>query len=215
MICPKCSAELADGAVFCHKCGERANSDQPGEVAGVSASQAVSAAVGDRLTRANTDSSEEEEKLWSGGYSAKAMIGTWTGAVVMTIILVVIGIANTVGLPITFVAVLVLWCALGLLLAYRKLRVSYELTNRRFVHRVGFLHRVTDRIEAIDMDDVTFEQGIVQRMLNVGTIRILSSDRSHPKLILLGIDDVESVAKLIDDTRHKERMRRSLHIEAV
>jgi hypothetical protein len=74
---------------------------------------------------------------------------------------------------------------------------------------------VTDRIEVIDVDDVSCEQGIVERMLGVGTIRIQSSDRTHPELSLLGIENVRQVAELIDDTRRKERQRRGLHIEAV
>ncbi len=65
------------------------------------------------------------------------------------------------------------------------------------------------------MDDVTFVQGIIQRMLSVGTIRVSSSDRTHPELVLLGIDNVEKVADLIDDARRKERRRRGLHIEAI
>jgi hypothetical protein len=49
----------------------------------------------------------------------------------------------------------------------------------------------------------------------VGTIHISSSDRTHPELLLLGIDDVKRVADLIDDVRRKERRQRGLHIEAI
>jgi hypothetical protein len=74
---------------------------------------------------------------------------------------------------------------------------------------------VTDRIEVIDIDDVTYEQGLVQRMLGVGTIRIASSDRTHPELVLSGIDGVQQVADTIDDIRRKERRKRGLHIESI
>ena len=67
----------------------------------------------------------------------------------------------------------------------------------------------------IDIDDVTFEQGLVQRMVNVGTIKISSSDRTHPELTLRGIEGVQEVADTIDDVRRKERRRRGLHIEAI
>ena len=77
------------------------------------------------------------------------------------------------------------------------------------------MRQVTDRIEAIDMDDVAYEQGILQRLVGVGTIKVISSDRSHPELFLKGIDNVSHVARLIDDARHKERLRRGLHIESV
>ncbi len=159
------------------------------------------------------DNAEDvEQDLWAGGYSAKAMYGTW-----------ILGVLVTVGLlagtflafpPIGF-AIPVLWVFLLLTLAYKKLSVSYELTTQRFIHKSGILKRVTDRIEVIDIDDVTYEQGIVQRMLNVGTIRVSSSDRSHPELVLSGIDGVEEVADTIDDIRRKERRKRGLHIESI
>jgi hypothetical protein len=66
----------------------------------------------------------------------------------------------------------------------------------------------------IDIDDVAYTQGIVQRMLGVGTIRLESKDRSHPQLNLLGIDQVARVSGMIDDVRRKERRKRSLHIDA-
>jgi membrane protein YdbS with pleckstrin-like domain len=93
--------------------------------------------------------------------------------------------------------------------------VHYELTSQRFIHQTGILTRATDRIEVIDIDDVSFTQGPVQRMLGVGRITVTSSDRSHPLLHMIGIGDVKSVAGLIDDVRRKERRRRSLHIEAI
>ena len=143
------------------------------------------------------------------------MIGSWLGAGLLTVALLIGGVLLPVALIFVAVALLIVWGGLGLLLVYRLLNVSYELSNRRFVHRTGILRRITDRIEVIDMDDVAYEQGIIERLVNVGTIKIASSDRSHPQLVLKGIDDVQRVAQLIDDARHKERMQRGLHIEAV
>jgi hypothetical protein len=89
------------------------------------------------------------------------------------------------------------------------------LTNQRFIHRSGILRRVTNRIEVIDIDDVQYEQSIIDRFLGVGTIRILSSDISDPKLIIPGIDDVVHVWEMMDKCRREERKRRGLHIETV
>ena len=66
-------------------------------------------------------------------------------------------------------------------LAYRKLTCKYRLTSQRFIHESGLLKRVTDRIEVIDIDDVSFEQRIVERIVGVGTVKVKSSDRSHPE----------------------------------
>ena len=107
------------------------------------------------------------------------------------------------------------WLYLIGLLVYRKLSVRYELTTERFIHEVGILRRVTDRIEVIDIDDVNYTQGIIERMVGVGTIKISSSDRSHPELTMRGIDDVKRIADEIDDVRRAERRRRGLHIEAI
>jgi len=48
----------------------------------------------------------------------------------------------------------------------------------------------------------------------VGTIRIISSDRSHPELLLPGIAEVQAVAEKFDFARRSER-RRSLHLEQI
>jgi hypothetical protein len=52
-------------------------------------------------------------------------------------------------------------------------------------------------------------------MFGIGTVRITSSDQSHPELSLPGIENVQAVAGQIDDARRKERRRRGLYIESV
>jgi uncharacterized membrane protein YdbT with pleckstrin-like domain len=112
-------------------------------------------------------------------------------------------------------AVLIFWWVIAIGgYVYKRLSVQYELTTQRFVHQAGILVRRTDRIEVLDIDDVSFTQGIIQRMLGVGTIRLTSSDRTHPELVLNGIDKVQEIASMVDDVRRAERRRRSLHIEA-
>ena len=211
MQCPACEVEVNPEAVFCHKCGHRlveeeaaaatfGDPDAPQAAASLGSSDSQSAGPQSPLAPASRED-EPEQGLWSGSYSAKAMVGSWIGGIVLTVLLVLGGIFLT-GVPFAWViviaAILLLWIFLVLLLIYRQWSVHYELTTQRFIHQQGILKRVTDRIEVIDMDDVTFEQGIIQRMLNVGTIKVTSSDRTHPELILLGIDDVKSVADRID-----------------
>jgi uncharacterized membrane protein YdbT with pleckstrin-like domain len=159
-----------------------------------------------------------EEELWTGGYSPKAMYGPWLGAAVATIagvIAVLMLQPDGTGWGIFAIAALVLWGSLLLTLAYRRISVKYRLTSQRLFHEVGILRRVTDRIEIIDVDDVTVEQGIVERMLGVGTIRVTSSDRTSPELHMPGIDGVKEVADTIDCARRSERQRRGLFIESV
>jgi len=149
---------------------------------------------------------------------AKAMIGTAVLAIGVTILFVVgcaiAGVAAFVWIG-SLVAITMMWVGLGLLLAFRKLNVSYRLTNQRLIHHAGILRRYSDRIEVIDMDDISCEQGIIERFLDVGTIRIASSDRTHPDMLLSGIDGVHEVASRMDDARRRERIQRGIHIESV
>jgi membrane protein YdbS with pleckstrin-like domain len=170
---------------------------------------------------ANTNA-EPEETLWSGGYSPKAMIGSWILCLILSIALIVgmVMLPGILGEQVekkiiwsvgTGIAI-ALWVIAAATYAYRRLGFFYELTTQRFIHKHGILVRTTDRIELVEIDDVAFTQGPVQRMLNVGAIKVTSSDRSHPQLNLVGIDDVNRVSGLIDDARRKERRRRALHI---
>jgi membrane protein YdbS with pleckstrin-like domain len=166
--------------------------------------------------RVPTDDTEVE--LWVGNYSGKEMVINWVlGSVITVVAIVVVAIFFMQvwqAWAISMGAVALMWAWLGLLLLYRKWSVAYRLTNQRFVHRHGLLAIRTDRIETIDIDDVAFTQGFFERMMGVGTIRITSTDRTHPELILRGIDKVQEVASLMDGARRKERVRRGLHIEA-
>jgi len=164
---------------------------------------------------AQLDNSIPEEQLWVGGYSAKAMLGIWFSTVSASVIALILGAMTQIGALLVLEMIAVFWFIAAILLLYRKLHVHYQLTSQRFIHKSGILKRVTDRLEVIDIDDVTYAQGLLQRLLGVGTIKITSSDRSHPELWLYGIDGVQRVAGIIDDVRRQERRRRGLHIEAI
>ncbi len=236
MKCRACGVEVAENSVFCHKCGERvdpgdhfrsADGDAPSPTpATESHADAPEAhrqpetrpANGplDRL-RPRDASDDVEEQLWQGRYSSKDMIGVWLLDGLATVALVVAGFYF--GKPVLWwiiLAIIVLMFAYSLIVyVRRRLGVRYRLTSQRFFHERGILRHVTDRIEVIDMDDISTEQSLPQRFVNVGRIRIASSDRTHPELVLEGIDNVHRVAQMMDDARRVERMRRGLHVESV
>ena len=65
-----------------------------------------------------------------------------------------------------------------------------RLTTQRFMHKKGVLRCVANQILLVDIDDVAYEQGLLDRFVNVGTITLHSNDPSDPVLPLRGIDDV-------------------------
>ncbi len=214
MLCTACGSEAPDDATYCAKCGRPLSGQEEVERPAAKPSSSIAERLKGAVS-ASQDDEEEERDLWQGGYSGKAMIGTWLLCAVSSLLLIV----ATVFFPQAWVGLIplifVVWIIATLVLIYRKLSVHYALTSQRFIHKSGILRRATDRIEVIDIDDVTYTQGLVQRMVGVGSICISSSDSTHPKLVLLGIDDVKTVADQIDDVRRRERRRRGLHIEAV
>ena len=159
----------------------------------------------------------QEEDLWSGSYSPKAMWGQFVlaGVISVACLVGVIAFWSTSAGWLTWAAGMVLlWGAAGISYAYRKFAVRYRLTRFRLFHERGILARVTERIETIDIDDVTVFQGVMDRWFDVGTIVVVSTDRTSPELRMRGIEHVKAVADLIDSTRRAERQRRGLHLEA-
>ena len=209
MYCPSCNFEIVEEAQFCHHCGYRLQ----GGSAEPSLLEQMKAAV-----PPDAGEDEEERELWQGSYSKLAMIGSWIGACIFTLVALVLGVAFSftgwswllaIGL------IVLVWVSLIFRLLYLQLSRHYYLSNQRFVHEQGLLWREINRVEAIDIDDVSFVQGPVERFLGVGTVKIVSSDQTHPVVDLPGIENVRAVASLIDETRRQERRKRGLHIESI
>ncbi len=210
MRCNQCEIDVVAGAAYCHQCGKRVGNSAVGESP---RDRFESAAFRDNE---NDDSPEDE--LWQGKFSKLAMIGAWIGAALFSLVLLLIAAVSGFsgnGWLATLAVIFLVWVGLLVRLLYRQLSEHYFLTNRRFIHERGLLWREINRIEAIDIDDVSFQQGPVERILGVGTINIRSSDNTHPEMELPGIEKARDVAEMIDEVRRQERRRRGLHIEAV
>jgi membrane protein YdbS with pleckstrin-like domain len=158
-----------------------------------------------------------EETLWQGSYSPKAMVGSYVAGGVASLVLIAasIWLSGSWYWMIPAGAIVILWAVLLGKLAIERLGVNYKLTNQMFYHQRGVLTRVTDRIELIEIHDVTYEQGLFERMLNVGRIKIASNDRTDPVFYLRGIENVSDVAQTIDKARRGEQVRRGRRIESL
>jgi membrane protein YdbS with pleckstrin-like domain len=215
MTCESCGGVVTAEATFCPHCGARQKSGETASEAG-GPQRAPSAQKLRPAAARNAGSPANEDELWSGTYSPKAMVGPAVGLGALTIVaLAITAILAPPMLIIVGPVALVLWAILGVVLLYRRMTVRYRLTTYRFFHETGLLSRTRNRVEVIDINDVTLSQGLIERMFNVGTIHIQSSDVTHPNLHLVGIENVRDVTDLIDNTRRKERERRGLFMENV
>jgi hypothetical protein len=221
MRCPACGEEVVAEAVFCHKCGKRLDSEGNDAPANPTSADVLAGPAGafQQVAAARWESKDQpEEELWRGGFSSKAMLGSWVISGCVSLVLLLIGIIwvrDGIYWLILVLAMLLPWLYCLAVLTYRRMSVHYVLTTQRFMHERGILRRVNDRIELLDVDDITFEQRLWERLVGVGTIRIKSSDRTNPELVLPGIENIKRVASLFDDARLAERRRRGLHVEQI
>ncbi len=164
---------------------------------------------------------DQERKLWQGQFSARSLIGDWLGALLITGLL----LTTTWNIPVlqnspkvwlvTGFMIGMLWIALVGLTLHRKLSHRYELTSQRLLHRSGILNRKLRRLDLIDIDDVSYFQGPLQSMLDIGRIELTTRDQDQPRLFLPGIASVRQVAALIDHTRRIERQTRGIREQSI
>jgi uncharacterized membrane protein YdbT with pleckstrin-like domain len=215
MRCSSCNTEIPTDAAFCPKCGQRI-----GNAPAAAAPLAAVAPTAMEKMRAATPAGaaahqpEPEHELWRGRYTPKAMYGNWVLAAVVTLAAIVLAVLvpNPAAWIAAAVVVPVVWLALLWMLFLRRVGIEYTLTTQRFIHKKGVLNRVSDQILLVDVDDITYEQSLLGRMLNFGTITLRSKDMSNEKLVLVPVDDVQRIANLIDEARREERRKRAIYM---
>jgi len=181
-----------------------------------------------RAAQAATASHQEpEHELWQGGYSSKAMIGGWIAAGILTLVALAAAVLVPPAGWIAAAALIPLaWLVPAIRLLWLRLGHHYTLTTQRFLHREGVVSQVNDQILLVDVDDITFAQTLLGRMLGFGIITIRAKDlsiesqnrskKSSPDALeLVPVDDVQRVANLIDEARREERRKRALYMATV
>lgn len=66
-------------------------------------------------------------------------------------------------------------------------RVHFRISNYRIDFERGIFSKTIDTLELWHVDDINFHQSLLDRMLKVGTITVLSNDKTTPKLVLHGL----------------------------
>ena len=69
----------------------------------------------------------------------------------------------------------------------------YRVTSYRIDFERGLFTKKIDTLELWHVDDIKFEQGLLDRMMNVGSITVMSNDRTNPKLELDGIPNPRDI----------------------
>jgi uncharacterized membrane protein YdbT with pleckstrin-like domain len=198
MPCRQCSAELPEGSAFCNRCGASQDDERPARPFPAGATAAPTATA-------------PEETLWTGSYALKSVAHLWLLAA-LWMAGVAVAWVNLPGKPDPRAR----WGALGVALLpavlvllqglVRKLALRYRLSNHRLFTVRGIFSRQHDELELIRVDDVSVRQNLLQRWFGVGTVTVLSTDSSNPRLEMQGIERPLELKELI---RAQVRARRA------
>jgi membrane protein YdbS with pleckstrin-like domain len=164
-----------------------------------------------------------EEVVWSGVPSFKALAAQMAGAAVYAIGLPVAAlvlfdpacslVARLGGGPAEIVAANRSSIALGLTIAIvvavlvRLARLAahmaalrghrYRVSNQRIVVESGVLTRRLDEIDMRLVEDIEFQQTLIERLLGIGQLVVVSADKKMRTFRLLGVENPRDVRELI------------------
>ena len=148
---------------------------------------------------------------WTEGrYSGKKMRSWMLMVILITILFVVLGVYLNRGFYVwIFVMLIPIFAWLHYLCAYfyRTWTIKYRITSHRLYNESGLLKKITDTMEIIDIDDMRMEQTLLDQVVNggVGTIIILSNDKTHPVIKLEGLENPLQAFESIDEIRKQRR----------
>ena len=161
-----------------------------------------------------------EQTLWSGTPSATLLAGYFFG-IVLTMVLIPLFahfFASTMpdadraaGLIRTgwiIAAILTFIQVIALVIAWIRLRsTTYTVTNQRVLTEQGIFSKTVGEIDLRYVEDSTFTQTLVERMLGIGTVTLISSDETTPQFSLRSIKDPRGIRELIRAEAYKNSQR--------
>ena len=201
IACPDCGRDVSTIAAACPHCGRPSPAG----------TQPVAAAAVTHVA---------EETLWRGRPAWTVLLGRLLAIVLIVVALQVIvrfAAASSNDLETTANAVRFGWLATAAILliggiyfaiALLRLRsILYTVTNQRVMIESGLLSKSLGEIDLRYVDDTQFVQTVVQRMLGIGDVTIVSSDKTSPVYVLRGIRDPRRIRELIRTNAYQVSQR--------
>ena len=88
----------------------------------------------------------------------------------------------------------------------------YALSEDRLFISVGFLNIKDDEILLYRGRDIDTSRSLWQRLFGVGTVGVMSSDKSMPNLVLKNIKDPVAIKELIREQVEEMKIRRRVRV---
>jgi membrane protein YdbS with pleckstrin-like domain len=185
--CPDCGHDVSTLAPVCPNCG------RPSPTAKIATAVAAGPVTA-------------EETLWRGSPAWTLLIGQVI-AIVLTVIVVPVAawfLAQALVDP--RVAAIGWWVTAALVLielvrfitALVRLRsTQYTITSQRVMIERGLLTKSLSEIDLRYVDDTQFSQSVTNRLLGIGNVTLVSSDKTMPVYVLHGIRDPRAIREMI------------------
>lgn len=200
ITCPDCGRDVSTLATACPHCGRPSP-------AGLTP---IAGAPGP---------ARKEETLWQGTPSAALLAGHIAGIVLVLVAIPLLTRFFAATMPdmervrlVRFgwiaTAVLVVIQSIALLTAWIRLRSTmYRVTNQRVLVEQGVFSKTVDEIDLRYVEDSTFTQSLVERILGIGSVTLISSDKNTPRYVLRSIRDPRGVREMIRAEAYQSSQR--------
>lgn len=87
----------------------------------------------------------------------------------------------------------------------------YSVTDDRLFLECGFLNIKTEEILLYRIRDISLERKLGQRIFGVGSVRVISSDKTAPELLIKNIKHPVEVKELIHRQVEEAKLKRRMH----
>ncbi|HEX3069494.1 MAG TPA: PH domain-containing protein [Thermoanaerobaculia bacterium] len=204
ITCPDCGRDVSPLATACPHCGRPSP-------AGFAAPAAAQAAGAPAMT---------EETLWRGSPSWRVLIAK---IVMMVLTVVVIPLVasfisgRTADLDLSskitkigwwLTALVLLYQVIAFLFALMRLQSTlYTVTNQRIMFEQGILSKSLSEIDLRSLDDTQFFQSFTGRILGIGNVTLVSSDKALPVSVLHGVHDPRGLREIIRSRAYQVSQR--------
>lgn len=157
--------------------------------------------------------SDEEEVLWTGRPSLHTILVAVVGGLLIAIAGVVFTVLLSravesrnlpalVGyLPLLLTVAGIAWAAIAYL---NWVRLLYVITSSEIYVKYGLVSRDVTQIRLGRIQNTTFEQSILQRLLGYGDVRIYTAGSGTEDLLFDDVPDPETVTQLLSDVMGSE-----------
>jgi len=146
----------------------------------------------------------KEETLWHGTPSSLLAFGKIIQAVLVAIVLPLIYyfgsdfLAQYSVIVWAIIAIVILWQIVNVIVALARIKTTtYTITTQRVIIESGLTSKSVEDIDLRYVDDTQFRQGFIPRLLGIGNVTIVSSDKLAPTYVLRGVPDPRGLRELI------------------